>query len=113
MRGLKFRQYNLPERPMSGQTDTQSLISSLGDVVGQAHLLTDKEKKQPYCKGFRFGSGEALAVDIYSSDQRQDVPGPGPGQQLRGLQSVLGQVSKKYLLWGALMEIMIINIINY
>ncbi|MBT78827.1 MAG: D-lactate dehydrogenase [Alteromonadaceae bacterium] len=47
---------------MSGQTDTQSLISSLGDVVGQAHLLTDKEKKQPYCKGFRFGSGEALAV---------------------------------------------------
>ena len=38
------------------------MISSLGDVVGQAHLLTDKEKKQPYCKGFRFGSGEALAV---------------------------------------------------
>jgi D-lactate dehydrogenase len=32
------------------------------DVVGQAYLLTDKAKKQPYTKGFRFGVGEALAV---------------------------------------------------
>jgi|TARA_Y100000994_G_scaffold224046_1_gene205395 D-lactate dehydrogenase len=32
------------------------------DVVGQAYLLTDKAKKQPYTKGFRFGAGEALAV---------------------------------------------------
>ena len=47
---------------MSGQIDTQSLIASMGDVVGQSYLLTDTEKKQPYTKGFRFGSGEALAV---------------------------------------------------
>jgi len=42
--------------------DTQSLIASMRDVVGQAYLLTDKAKKQPYTKGFRFGVGEALAV---------------------------------------------------
>lgn len=47
---------------MTGQVDTQSLISSLQNVVGDNFLLTDKEKKQPYCKGFRFGAGEALAV---------------------------------------------------
>ncbi|MDY6885421.1 MAG: D-lactate dehydrogenase, partial [Pseudomonadota bacterium] len=42
--------------------DTQSLIASMRDVVGQAYLLTDQAKKQPYTKGFRFGAGEALAV---------------------------------------------------
>lgn len=47
---------------MTGQVDTQSLILSLQNVVGDNFLLTDKEKKQPYCKGFRFGAGEALAV---------------------------------------------------
>ena len=36
---------------MSGQIDTQSLIASMGDVVGQSYLLTDTEKKQPYTKG--------------------------------------------------------------
>ena len=41
---------------------TQSLLNALGDVVGQSYLLTDAAKKQPFCKGFRFGSGEALAV---------------------------------------------------
>ena len=47
---------------MTVTVDTQSLIASMKDVVGQAYLLTDKAKKQPYCKGFRFGAGEALAV---------------------------------------------------
>ena len=47
---------------MTVNVDTQSLIASMRDVVGQAHLLTDKAKKQPYTKGFRFGAGEALAV---------------------------------------------------
>ena len=47
------------------------------------------------------GPGRAgfMAVDVHSCDQRQDMPGTGPGQQLRGLQGLLGQVSKKYLLW--------------
>ena len=45
-----------------------------------------------------------MAVDIYSNNSswREDMPGTGPGQQLRGLSSVLGQVSKKYLLWRTL-----------
>lgn len=47
---------------MTVNVDTQSLIASMRDVVGQAYLLTDKAKKQPYTKGFRFGVGEALAV---------------------------------------------------
>ena len=47
---------------MTVNVDTQSLIASMRDVVGQAYLLTDKAKKQPYTKGFRFGAGEALAV---------------------------------------------------
>ena len=47
---------------MTVKVDTQSLITSMRDVVGQAYLLTDKAKKQPYTKGFRFGAGEALAV---------------------------------------------------
>lgn len=47
---------------MAVHLDTQSLITSMQNVVGQAYLLTDPAKKQPYCKGIRFGSGEALAV---------------------------------------------------
>lgn len=47
---------------MTVNVDTQSLIASMRDVVGQSYLLTDKAKKQPYTKGFRFGAGEALAV---------------------------------------------------
>ena len=47
---------------MTVNVDTQSLIASMRDVVGQAYLLTDKAKKQPYTKGSRFGAGEALAV---------------------------------------------------
>ena len=38
------------------------------------------------------GPGEALAVDIHSSDQRQDVPGPRPGERVRQLQGLLGPV---------------------
>ncbi|OUR64877.1 D-lactate dehydrogenase [Methylophaga sp. 42_25_T18] len=38
------------------------LISKLKAIVGDSFTLTDKAKMQPYCKGFRFGSGEAMAV---------------------------------------------------
>ncbi len=56
-----FQHFNI-ERAMTVNVDTQSLIASMRDVVGQAYLLTDQAKKQPYTKGFRFGAGEALAV---------------------------------------------------
>jgi len=47
---------------MTGTRDTQSLIQALQTIVGAKYTLTDDAKKQPYTKGFRFGSGEALAV---------------------------------------------------
>ena len=46
---------------MTGNSNT-SLIQALQTIVGRKFTLTDEAKKQPYCKGFRFGSGEALAV---------------------------------------------------
>ena len=46
---------------MTGNSST-SLIQALQTIVGAKFTLTDEAKKQPYTKGFRFGSGEALAV---------------------------------------------------
>ncbi|MCU4675672.1 D-lactate dehydrogenase [Catenovulum sp. 2E275] len=39
-----------------------SLIQQLQAIVGVKSTITDEAKMQPYCKGFRFGSGSALAV---------------------------------------------------
>ena len=38
------------------------LLEKLKAAVGEQHLLTDQDKKDPYCTGFRFGSGSAVAV---------------------------------------------------
>jgi len=47
---------------MTGNSEQLSLIQDLKTIVGAKHLLTDSVKKQAYTKGFRFGSGEAIAV---------------------------------------------------
>ncbi|MFT5758033.1 MAG: D-lactate dehydrogenase [Alteromonadaceae bacterium] len=47
---------------MTGNTEQLSLIQDLKKIVGTKYLLTDTIKKQAYTKGFRFGSGEAIAV---------------------------------------------------
>jgi len=47
---------------MTGSTAVNPLIQALKNIVGDKFTLTDDAKKQPYCKGFRFGAGEALAV---------------------------------------------------
>ena len=47
---------------MTGNSEQLSLIQDLKIIVGAKHLLTDSVKKQAYTKGFRFGSGEAIAV---------------------------------------------------
>jgi len=39
-----------------------SLIQNLTSIVGDNYTITEQSKKQHYCKGFRFGSGDALAV---------------------------------------------------
>jgi D-lactate dehydrogenase len=47
---------------MTGNAEQSSLIKTLQSVVGVNFTLTDDAKKQAYTKGFRFGSGEAIAV---------------------------------------------------
>ncbi|MFD2180406.1 D-lactate dehydrogenase [Veronia pacifica] len=47
---------------MTNSAEQASLIEKLSAIVGVKYILTDDAKKQPYCKGFRFGSGEAMAV---------------------------------------------------
>ncbi len=41
---------------------TNSLINELKAIVSSRYLITGQSKMQPYTKGFRFGSGKALAV---------------------------------------------------
>ncbi|MFW5431357.1 MAG: D-lactate dehydrogenase [Methylophilaceae bacterium] len=47
---------------MSEMTAKTDLIDALKDIVGVSYTLTGSAKTQPYSKGFRFGSGDALAV---------------------------------------------------
>ena len=37
-------------------------MDALRDVVGDRHLITQPDKQAPYCTGFRFGSGSAIAA---------------------------------------------------
>jgi len=47
---------------MTAQISKPELINELKAIAGDSYTLTDSAKMQPYCKGFRFGSGEAMAV---------------------------------------------------
>ena len=47
---------------MSAQSESHTFIARLAAIVGPAYTLTDRAKMQGYTTGFRFGSGEALAV---------------------------------------------------
>ncbi|OUR73494.1 D-lactate dehydrogenase [Methylophaga sp. 41_12_T18] len=47
---------------MTAQISKPELINELKAIAGDAYTLTDSAKMQAYCKGFRFGSGEAMAV---------------------------------------------------
>jgi len=42
--------------------NTGAIINQLKSIVGSQFTLIDSAKKQPFTQGFRFGSGEALAV---------------------------------------------------
>jgi D-lactate dehydrogenase (quinone) len=42
--------------------DKSTLIRDLKTITGDKYILTSKSNKQPYCKGFRFGTGEAFVV---------------------------------------------------
>ncbi len=41
---------------------TQSLIDALREAVGRRNVITEPSRQEPYCRGFRFGQGSALAV---------------------------------------------------
>ncbi|MEC8524120.1 MAG: D-lactate dehydrogenase [Pseudomonadota bacterium] len=47
---------------MQDQSAQNTLIEELKAIVGASHTLTSASRMQPYTKGFRFGSGEAMAV---------------------------------------------------
>ena len=38
------------------------LLATLRNAVGDRNLITDEGRKEPFCTGFRFGSGRAVAV---------------------------------------------------
>ncbi|PHM29289.1 D-lactate dehydrogenase [Xenorhabdus budapestensis] len=40
----------------------QQIIAILTHIVGSSHILTEPQKTERYCKGFRSGQGNALAV---------------------------------------------------
>lgn len=53
---------------MTAYHDKQNtLIKKLQTIVGKQYLITDPNHTLPYCQGFRFGSGSALAVAIPGS----------------------------------------------
>ena len=47
---------------MANNSAKDFLIQDLKTIVGASYTLTEQAKVQPYSKGFRFGSGEAMAV---------------------------------------------------
>ena len=47
---------------MPPSLDQSRLVEGLRETVGDRNLITRQDKKEPYCTGFRFGSGAALAV---------------------------------------------------
>ncbi len=47
---------------MSKQAPQLTLLNDLAAIVGNKYTLTGASKIQPYSKGYRFGSGDAMAV---------------------------------------------------
>jgi D-lactate dehydrogenase len=47
---------------MSTENTNAQLIEQLQRIAGKSNTVIDSDKMQPYCTGFRFGSGEAMAV---------------------------------------------------
>ena len=47
---------------MNKMLDENVFIQNLKSIIGEKHILTAHWSKQPYCKGWRYGEGEAIAV---------------------------------------------------
>ncbi|EPS0108961.1 hypothetical protein ACVBDJ_006044, partial [Escherichia coli] len=55
------------EPPSMKHTDNKTFLTTLTQLVGPAHILTEPSKTARYRKGFRSGQGDALAVVIPGS----------------------------------------------
>lgn len=44
------------------KVSTQSVISEIVNIAGKKFTLTDDARMEPYCRGWRFGAGKAIAV---------------------------------------------------
>ena len=47
---------------MVKEINGNKLVQRLSEIVGKKYILTSKWRKEAYCKGWRYGEGEALAV---------------------------------------------------
>ena len=80
---------------MQADTRYTALDANAGSEILNAHGSGRSAQKFNNQNIFSYGGpgpSQALAVDIHSSDQRQDVPGPRPGERVRQLQGLLGPV---------------------
>ena len=60
---------------MPASPTDERLLDKLRAAVGDKNLITDQDKKDPYCTGFRFGSGSAIAPGVDTSRPRRESPG--------------------------------------
>ena len=47
---------------MAKEINGNKLVQRISEIVGKKYILTSKWSKEAYCKGWRYGEGEALAV---------------------------------------------------
>lgn len=48
--------------PAQGHETAKALVPRLRDIVGRRQVITGRIGKAPFCRGFRAGSGDALAI---------------------------------------------------
>ena len=47
---------------MTNTVSTQSVIQDITNIAGKKFTITDDARMEPYCRGWRFGAGKAIAV---------------------------------------------------
>ena len=47
---------------MQNKIEKSKIIKDLQSILGSKNVITYEWNKQPYCKGWRYGEGEALDV---------------------------------------------------
>ena len=47
---------------MISKQEKSELIKDLSSIIGEKYILTAEWSMEPYCKGWRYGKGKAIAV---------------------------------------------------